>query len=188
MDPRLPENRKRWAIGAGAAIVVVVLLVILLGGELSRDELIAKGDEICTEAHEAFRDLQGDPPRTAREAEDLSAQLAGIAGDERDEIADLDGPDDLDAQLERYVNARDEGIELIERGEEAAADSDPTAYQRAQAEVAASQLERLRIARQIGFRVCSKPLVGEAELARQAERPPPVDPNAPPTVSNPPGL
>ena len=43
-------------------------------------------------------------------------------------------------------------------GQAAAEDRDADAYEKAQAEVADSQRERHRIARRIGFAVCSRPL------------------------------
>lgn len=155
MDPRLPENRLRWGIGVGVAALAVILIV-LLGGELTREELIAEGDEICAEAHEAFRDLQRDQPTTARAAEDLTDELIAIAEDERDEIDDLDGPDDLDEEVDRYVEARERGIELMRRGRAAADDGSQTAYEQAQTRLDATQADRRRIARKIGFSVCSE--------------------------------
>jgi hypothetical protein len=166
MEPSAPGRRVVWALAAAGAIAVVVVLAILLDvgplaeEELSRGELISRGDEICEEAHEAFAELQTDPPRTGREAADLTDQLTGIAEDERDELSELDGPDDLDAAVQDYLSVRDRGIEALRRGHEAAEDGDASAYARQQAELADSQLERRRLAREIGFRECSRPLAG----------------------------
>jgi hypothetical protein len=193
MEPSESGRRVGWALAATGALAVLVAVAILLDlgpfadEELTRGELIARGDQICEQAHEAFSELQSEPPRTGREAADLTSQLAGIAEDERDEIDELNGPDDLDPAIDGYLAARDRGIEALRRGNEAAEEGDSGAYERHQAELAKSQLERRRMAREIGFSECSRPLVDREELAEQARAPAAIDPDAPPTVSNPPG-
>lgn len=163
---------RAWAPGdrAGMGIAIVTLIGVLVAlaalldlgpfadEELSRAELIARGDEICERAHDAFVDLQAEPPQTAGEAEDLTDRLVGIAGDERDEVDELDGPDDLDELVDRYIDAREEGIDALEAGRDAAEADDADAYAEAQAEVASAQSDRRRLAREIGFRECSRPL------------------------------
>lgn len=169
MEPDEPRRRARLAIAAAgllavvAAILVVTAMLFALGpfaDELSREELIAEGNEICAEAQAAFADLQDEPPTTAREAADLTEQLIGISADELDEIRDLDGPADLDDELDRYLQAREQGIELLHQGLEAARDEDATAYAEAQANIAKDQVERLRLAREVGFTECSRPATG----------------------------
>jgi hypothetical protein len=194
-DPLAPTHprprRATWiAGGIGVAGVLVALFLVLdpFGEELTREEFLAEGDEICAEAHEAFTDLQAETPATAATAADLTGQLVNIAEDERDEIDDLEGPDDLEGEVDSYLAARDEGIDQLQRGLDAAEDNDAGAYAAAQAKVAAAQLRRQRAAQQIGFRECSRPLVDREELERQAEAPQSTDPTAPPTVSNPPGF
>jgi hypothetical protein len=195
-DPLAPThprpNRLPWVLAGLAAIVVMVALFLLLDPfgdeELSRAEFLAQGDEICVEAHEAFTDLQDQTPATAREAVDLTEQLINIAEDERDEIDDLNGPSELDDEVDAYLSGRQEGIDLLHRGLDAAEDDDGQTYAASQAKVAAQQLERLELAEAVGFTECSRPLVDREELARQAEPPATSDPTAPPTVANPPGF
>lgn len=169
-------------------LVALFLLLDPFGDELSRQEFLAQGDEICAEAHGAFTDLQDETPGTAAQAADLTGQLVNIAEDERDEIDDLEGPEDLEGEVDAYLSAREEGIDQLQRGLDAAEDADAGAYADAQAKLAAAQLKRQRAAQEIGFRECSRPLVDREELARQAEPPPSTDPTAPPTVANPPGF
>jgi hypothetical protein len=149
--------------GAGVlALLAVLALVFDLGPfrepERGRGELIARGDEICREAHEAFVDLQRRPPVTASEAAELTGRLIEIAGDEADRIGALNGPTEFDVQIDEYVAAREQGIDAMRAGRAAAQDRDGAAYARSQAEVADSQRERREIAREIGFAVCSRPL------------------------------
>jgi hypothetical protein len=165
VEPQEPRGKLGWIAGGVALAVVVVALALAMlldqgpfsEPELSRGELIARGDEICRKAHEAFAELQKKPPQTAGQATDLTGKLVDIASDELDEIGSLKGPPEFDA-----------------------------AYVVAQAELADSQLERQRIARRIGFAQCSRPLVGRGELEQQAQAPATADPEAPPTVNNPP--
>ena len=185
----LREHGRTAAIAAAAAIALYLAAAALLGlwpfgGELSREEFLQRGDEICAEAHDEFRDLQDTPPRTAAGAADLTGSLLEISRGELDELRDLDGPDELQGPLDRYLAAREDGIAEIEAGLRAAEEEDAQAYAEAQARVAAGQLRRLRLAQAVGFEECSRPLIGRDELAEQAE--PPTGTDAPPTVQNPP--
>jgi signal transduction histidine kinase len=133
--------------------------------ELSRGELIVRADQICLEAHRAFADQQRRPPGTAEEAAELTDHLIGIASDEAERIAELLGPPEVDAQVAAYLSARERGIEALRAGKAAAEDGDSTAYERAQAELAASQRERQRLAREIGFSECSRSLTEDEQRA-----------------------
>jgi hypothetical protein len=195
-DPLAPTHprpsRLPWVLAGLAVIVAMVALFLLLDPfgdeELSRAEFLAEGDEICTEAHGAFTELQDKTPATAREAVDLTEQLINVAEDERDAIDELNGPSDLDDEVDEYLSARQEGIDLLDRGLDAAEADDGDTYAASQAKVAAQQVERLKLALAVGFTECSRPLVDREELARQAEPPAGSDPSAPPTVANPPGF
>ena len=93
----------------------------------------------------------------------------------------------MDAALERYLQAREEGIDQMRAGVDAAADRDAFAYEQAQADVAAGQLRRLQLARRVGFTECSRILGERAELADDAKAPSEATPQgAPPTIENPP--
>ncbi|MGH2954452.1 MAG: hypothetical protein ACRDK9_10640 [Solirubrobacterales bacterium] len=161
---RAPGGRAAVAIAVAALIGILVVLSALLDlgpfadDELSRAELIARGDEICERAHDGFVELQAEQPRTAREAQDLTARLVGIAEDERDEVDELDGPDDLDALVDGYLDAREDGIAALRAGHDAAEAADAGAYADAQTELTSAQAERRRLAREVGFRECSRPL------------------------------
>jgi hypothetical protein len=173
-------------LGVLFALAIVFNLGPFTDPELSRGELIARGDEICRKAHEAFTGLQRQPPQTGGQAAELTGQLDAIATDELDQIRSLNGPADWDAEIGTYLAARERGIAALREGRDAAEAHDTAGYIKAQAELADSQLARERIARRIGFGECSRPLVGRDQLQQQAEPPVSVEPTAPPTVSNPP--
>jgi hypothetical protein len=182
----------RWlAAGVAAAALIVVLAIALdLGpfeeGELSESEFLARGDEICREAHEEFESAQEQSPNTAGEAADLTGDLIAISEGELERIRELSTPASLEDPLERYLAAREEGIKQLRKGLAAAEKEDAFAYADAQAEVAADQVHRLQLARDVGFSECSRVLFGRDRLASDAEPPVNAGLNAPPTVSNPP--
>jgi predicted transcriptional regulator len=193
MEPQ-PQARSRLgraALAALALAAVVVLAILLDLGpfadeELSEAEFLAGGDEICRQAHADFADLQGSPPRTAAEAAALTDELLAISREELDAIRDLDAPASLERSLRRYLSAREQGIAELRAGLEAAEEGDAFAYAEAQAAVASGQVERLELAREVGFSDCSRVLFGRDQLAEDAERPVETDPSAPPTIENPP--
>lgn len=160
------------ALAALAAIAIVAAIFVFGGDdELSEAEFLAQGDEICRSAHDEFGELQGDQPQTASQAAELTARLIDISRQELEDIEDLNAPDELDEPLSAYLASREEGIEQLQKGFEAAEDKDAFAYATAQAKVASEQLDRLRLARAVGFKVCSRPLVSLAELQRQSQPP-----------------
>jgi hypothetical protein len=172
------------------AVLVAVAALLDLGPftdeELTRTEYIARADRICAGAHDEFRDLQRGHPETASEAEALTDELVDVAEDELDDIADLNAPDDLDDAVDRYMEAREAGLELLRAGRDAASDQDALAYERAQARLASTQDGRERLAGGVGFDECSRPITDREQLRRDAEPPPSTSPTAPLTVSNPP--
>jgi hypothetical protein len=159
-----------WSFGVKfglvAGVIGVVLLLFVIGAiahlgpfereELTQGELLAQGDEICRKAHAAFEQLQVKQPQTPDQAETLMNQLISIAEDERDRIAELNGPPDFDDEIKTYLDARDLGIAILKRGRDAAESGRPDNYAEALQELAETQRQRIQIARQVGFAECSR--------------------------------
>lgn len=185
-------SRLGWAAFAVLVAGVILALVLLVDLDPSTDEPLtetefrARGDEICHEAHADFEELQDRPPATAREAAEITDELVAIARDELVRIRDLEAPPALSTALQRYLDARDAGIDRLQAGADAAADEDAFAYEKAQAAVADGQLSRLKLAREVGFDQCSRVLFGRKELAGDRAGAVNTDPSAPPTIENPP--
>ena len=77
-----------------------------------------------------------------------------------DEIAGLEAlatPPDLQGAVDRCLATREETIEYLREGLAAAERGDETGYAEAQAAVAEGQVERTRLAGEVGFEVCSVP-------------------------------
>ena len=177
MEEAPRTNRTGLVAGIiGAALVLCVLAILFDLGpfaddELSAAEFLAQGDEICKQAHDEFLEVQSSTPRTAADAEAQVEALIELAEDERDGILELNAPSSLSDAVARYIEDREEGIKILEDGLAAARDDDPTAYEAAQAKLAASQVDRQKAAKEVGFNECSEPLVSDEELERQAQPP-----------------
>jgi hypothetical protein len=159
-------RRPGWrpiAATAGVVGVLIVLAAILdiwpfNDGQLTREEFIAQGDEICRDAHDQYTDLQPSPPNTAEEATVLTGRLVSISEDEYNDILDLREPTSMEPDVARYLEARVEGIDLIKDAYQAAQDDDPRAYSRSLSTLARTQPDRRDLAEAVGFNECSRPI------------------------------
>ena len=144
-------------------LLCATLLAATLAGcgedneQLSGEELITRGDELCREGRERFTQVQQHPPANATDAAEQTEELVEVATDELNGLRDLRPPEELREAYELYLEARGRALERLEEGRDAAKDQDARAYAEAQAELTADQVERLRLARAVGFQVCSKP-------------------------------
>ena len=151
------------ALGAVGLLAVLVALAAVFdlgpfdagGTSLTRAEFTAKGDQACERAHDQFAELQKIPLNSAEGAVALTQNLIEISENELSQIRALDAPPEVQPALDRYLGAREEGITLLKRGLVAAQDRNARAYAEAQAEVAAGQVRRLKLAEAVGFTECS---------------------------------
>jgi hypothetical protein len=153
----------RWRATLAAGSLALAVAAGGCGGgpdEVSSEELVARGDEICRDGIERFAELQPEPPANAAEAVDLTRQLIEVSEDVLSELRDLGPPDELEAGFGRYLEARGRALEFFRRGEDAAQAQDAQAYAAAQQGVAKSASERRRLAEAVGFEVCSNPEIG----------------------------
>ncbi len=187
------DRRVGWIALAIAVVGALVALTLLLDlgpaadDQLPQAEFLAQGDQICAQAQQSFEELQRSRPTTAGEASALTAELLRISEDELEQVRALRAPVELQRSLDRYLDAREQGIDQIRAGLDAADDRDAAAYAKAQAGVADGQLRRLQLAREVGFEQCSRILGKRDQLVADA-RPPaePTPEGAPPTIPKPP--
>ena len=153
-----------------ALIAVIVALAALFGlgpfdddggstTALSKAQFTAKGDQVCKSAHERFAELQKTPPKSAEETAALTQNLIEISENELSQIRALEVPPQVQPALDRYLQAREQGIAELKKGLQAAQDKNARAYADAQAKIAAGQVQRLKLARAVGFSDCSRVLV-----------------------------
>ena len=148
---------------AGRTISVFPALAILAlaggcgGGkqQVTAAELVQKGDQICRQEQSGFSQIQAHPPANASDAADLTKALVRTAESADSKLSDLQPPDELKAQLDSYLSARDRAIDELKKGQDAAENQDSATYGAAQAAVVQSAPERRRLARAVGFKVCS---------------------------------
>lgn len=127
------------------------------GEELSKSELIAKGDAICKDAHDRFAELQGSPPTTPEESATFTQRLIDITESEISQLRALNAPASVKPALDNYLKALDKNVAILKQGLAAARNSDATAYAKAQAKAVEDQVERLQLAQAVGFKECSRP-------------------------------
>jgi hypothetical protein len=162
----LAGKRIMWATSAG---VVAAVLVAGCGGggstsptttsgePLTKQELIAQGDAICRQALEKFRQLQQNPPTTAEDAATLTQELIDITETELAQLRDLKPPASIQSSLDAYLKALETNIAVLKQGLKAAQQNDAPGYAKAQAKTVSQQVQRLSLARAVGFKECSRP-------------------------------
>lgn len=156
------------ALGLLAIVVLAALLDLGPFGDdgnttsLTKAEFTARGDEVCQRAHEQFAELQKQPPNSAEGAVTLTRNLIEISENELNQIRALEAPPEVEEALDRYLEGREKGIALLERGLQAAEERNARAYADAQAEIAAGQVRRLKLAQAVGFSECSVVQAGSA--------------------------
>jgi hypothetical protein len=154
-------------LGALALLAVIVALAAALGlgpfgggggggTALTKAQFTAKGDQVCKQAHDKFAALQNSPPNSAQGAADLTQNLVEISENELNQIRALDAPQQVQPALDRYLQSREQGIAELKKGLEAAQNRNARGYADAQAQIAAGQVHRLKLAREVGFSECSR--------------------------------
>lgn len=149
---------RHWPLPA-AFVALVVALAPGCGSDaeqVSAEELISRGDGICVEGRRRFDAVQAQAPANAVAAADQTNELVEIATDELNELRNIRPPDELRERYDAYLAARGRALERLEQGREAAEEKDAKAYGTAQARAAAEQSQRLRLAKAVGFKQCSK--------------------------------
>jgi hypothetical protein len=148
---------------SGSAALAATGLAVLAGcggggGEpLTAQQLVAQGDEICKQGQQRFAEIQSQPPANASDAVDQTEQLIDSANEELDGLRDLNPPDELSDTYSQYLDAKQEALDLLEDGRDAADDQNAKLYGELQSKVAAAGPERLKLAREVGFKICSRP-------------------------------
>jgi hypothetical protein len=153
---------KRAVLLVGALCAAAALLAACGGSDpelVTKEELVTRADEACTEAQRRFAEIQAEPPSGAQEAAEQTDDLAGALGEELDELEGMEAPAELQPAYERYVAAVAQARDLVEDGADAAEDQDSRGYGKLQSDLAAGKLKRRGLAAKLGFRKCS-PLAG----------------------------
>jgi hypothetical protein len=146
------------ALLTAAAALASVAVAGCGGGseEVSAEELVQEGDEVCGKVQERFAEIQAEPPASATEGAEQAGELLGVADDAQAELREIEPPEELRDRYDAYLDARESVSDALERGKQAAEDQDGEAYGKAQEEAVGGAPERRRLARELGFGVCSQ--------------------------------
>ena len=151
------RRSKSIAIAVPAAIAVAVLAGCGGGSnEVGAAELVMMGDSICSKERDRFDEIQAAPLTSASVGAEQAGELLEVAEDAQAELRDLEPPEEIRETYDRYLDSRDRVSDLLAEGKEAAEDKDGAAYGKAQEAAAAGAPEREKLARELGFRVCSQ--------------------------------
>ena len=124
--------------------------------QVSAEELISRGDRICAEGRKSFGEIQARSPTSAAAAAAQTGKLVRLATGQLNELRSISPPDELRESYDSYLEARARALALLERGRDAAERKDADAYSKVQARAAAELRKRLKLARAVGFKTCSK--------------------------------
>ncbi len=124
---------------------------------LSRSELIAAGDAICTDSREKFLGYRGEFPSGESEPSvGYSELLVGISTRAVERFSQLVPPAQSRQAYERYVRSQEEVKGWDQDALEAAESGDEAAYLAARETRNQTDPERQRLAEAVGFQVCSQ--------------------------------
>ena len=112
-------------------------------------------DGICVEVGKRFAEAQGESPKSFEQAADLMSALVELARQGEEAMAQVDPPPEAEADFQRYLDARAEAVDQLERGLEAAQAGDGSAYEKAREEAIDGAAERKRLAESAGLRRCA---------------------------------
>ncbi|HEX6781880.1 MAG TPA: serine/threonine-protein kinase [Solirubrobacterales bacterium] len=121
---------------------------------LSAAQLIAKGDEICTESRDKFLRYR-DPEAEVVPDVAYSRVLVGISSNAVERFEALVPPPSLEAAYDRYVGSQREVREWDRDALAAAEAEDPTAYVEAREDRNDTEDDRKVLAEEVGFEECS---------------------------------
>lgn len=125
---------------------------------MNKAQLIAKGDEICTDSQDTFASYRDTFPNGESEASvPCSRLLMTISGKAIKRFNELSPPPGLEKRYAAYVKAQEEVGQWDRDALRAAEAEDLTAYMEAREARGQALPERERLADAVGFEVCSQP-------------------------------
>jgi hypothetical protein len=160
----MPGARRPFAVVAATLLAALAVLPGCGGGgeegggqSLTKADLVAQGDQICEQARQEFADSEPPAPSTPEQAAALQQALIQTSEREVSRLRALEVQAGAEPALDRYLKAREQGIVVLRRGLRAAREEDLAAYGAAQRQMAAAQVNRLKLAQAVGFHRCSRP-------------------------------
>src|SRR4051812_42883678 len=150
--------RATWILSVLLAATALSLGEAGCGGkeQVTAAELVQKGDQICRDEQNRFAEIQKAPLVSPSDGADQAEALGDAAKDAVHSLRDMEPPKPQRDVYHRYLDAKENALQYFDKGKEAADDRDGRAYSEAQAAVAAGASERARLAKSLGFKICSQ--------------------------------
>lgn len=125
------------------------------GGDdrLSRDELASRADAICAKYEKELDKLA--EPQSIDEVTQLATDAKPIVEDGVDELDDLQPPEELEDEYDRWIAMNRDSVAAIDDLREAAADGDEARVQQVVREAEEKESEADDLAKEIGLDECA---------------------------------
>jgi hypothetical protein len=143
------------------AVVVALAMLAGCGGDdngggerLSRAQFVAQADAICRR-YEARLDALGQPMNVA-ELRSFADKALPIAREGREELGELNPPEDLEETYDDWLEHGDHAIEIVERLRDAAEDGDQAEIQEIARDAEETDRESNRLASELRFKQCGE--------------------------------
>jgi hypothetical protein len=144
----------RRACTVGIVCGVVALAGCGGGGDrLTKEELASRADAICGK-YEAKLDALAEP-QSIEEVASLAEKAKPIVADGVDELEQLEPPEELEDDYDRWIELNRDSLEAIDDLKQAAADGDEARVQQVVQDANAQEKEADALARQIGLDECA---------------------------------
>lgn len=121
--------------------------------DVSKGDYLAEADPSCAEANAAVANLA---TTTGDNLELASTQEQQITEGLLQSLQALEQPSDPGGSLERYLDALDEQVSILEQRQTAAADGDTATYETLGGELAQAQADARLAAEEFGFEDCGQ--------------------------------
>ena len=138
-------------------ILALALVAAACGGggdRLSEGEFRERANAVCADYEQQIDALS--EPTSPEEVERFAARATQLARSGVGELRELEPPEELDDEYDRFLAEGDAVVELSERLERAARDRDVAELQKILAEAEASEERSDRLARELGLDRCAE--------------------------------
>ena len=135
-----------------AAVAPLLLLVAGCGGELSKNELVVKGDTICKRVN--ARIAKQPDPKSASDLKRLAQRTVKIYDPAIDDMEALDPPSALESDFKKFVASLKRLRDLTTQIGDAGGKGDTAKIKKVSADAQTVQQEYRRLTGKIGFKEC----------------------------------
>jgi protein-tyrosine-phosphatase len=121
-------------------------------GPLTKEEFIARADEICEETEHRIQALE--PPSTTNELDDYADEIGEISDEGIGELRALKPPPEDADLIRRLIANIEKSVELLPEYAQAAQSQDASRFRQMEAQLQEIADESVLLAREYGFKQC----------------------------------